>query len=98
MPVNSAGQNRYLQGYATPYSAHLTDQKTYEYNTNNSRLLDCRRLFFVLLYTQKEVVKVNIAEFIRNNKDLNELPFLVVFRTIFILNEMGMLKDGVDRV
>lgn len=41
---------------------------------------------------------MNIAEFIRSNKDLNELPFLVVFRTIFILNEMGMLKDGVDRI
>ena len=41
---------------------------------------------------------MNIAEFIRSNKDLKELPFLVVFRTIFILSEMGMLKDGVDRV
>lgn len=41
---------------------------------------------------------MNIAEFIRSNKELNELPFLVVFRTIFILKEMGMIKDGVDRV
>lgn len=37
---------------------------------------------------------MNIAEFIRANKDLNELPFLVVFRVIFILQEMGMLKHG----
>lgn len=36
---------------------------------------------------------MNITEFIKANKDLKELPFLVVFRTIFILQEMGMLKD-----
>lgn len=36
---------------------------------------------------------MNITEFIKANKDLKELPFLVVFRTIFVLQEMGMLKD-----
>lgn len=36
---------------------------------------------------------MNITEFIKANKDLKELPFLVVFRTIFVLQEMGMLKE-----
>ena len=36
---------------------------------------------------------MNIAEFIEKNKDLTELPFLVVFRTIFVLQEMGVLKE-----
>ena len=36
---------------------------------------------------------MNIAEFIKKNKDLKELPFLVVFRTIFVLQEMGVLKE-----
>ena len=43
---------------------------------------------------------MNITEFIKSNKDLNELPFLIVFRTIQVLLEKGMLKefDDVDRV
>ena len=42
----------------------------------------------------------NVTEFIKSHKGLNELPFLVVFRTIQVLREMKMLKgfDDVDRV
>ena len=40
---------------------------------------------------------MNITEFIKANKDLKELPFLVVFRTIFVLQEMGMLKDKEEK-
>ena len=35
---------------------------------------------------------MNIARFIQDHKELNELPFLIVFRTMFILREMNMLK------
>ena len=43
---------------------------------------------------------MNITEFIKSHKELNELPFLVVFRAIQVLSEKGMLKgfDDVDRV
>ena len=43
---------------------------------------------------------MNITHFIKSHKELNELPFLVVFRTIQILNEKGMIKGlkDVDRV
>ena len=43
---------------------------------------------------------MNITEFIKSHKELNELPFLVVFRTIQVLREKGMFKgfDDVDRV
>ncbi len=43
---------------------------------------------------------MNITNFIKSHKELNELPFLVVFRTIQVLREKGMLKglDNVDRV
>ena len=40
---------------------------------------------------------MNITEFIKANKDLKELPFLVVFKTIFILQKMGMLKDEEEK-
>ena len=36
--------------------------------------------------------EMNIATFIQNHKELNELPFLIVFRTLSILKEMNMLK------
>lgn len=40
---------------------------------------------------------MNITEFIKTNKELNDLPFLVVFRTIQILREMGMIDlKGAD--
>ena len=35
---------------------------------------------------------MNIAKFIQSHKELNELPFLIVFRTMSILKSMGMLK------
>ena len=43
---------------------------------------------------------MNITQFIKSHKELNELPFLVVFRTIQVLREMKLLKvfDDVDRV
>lgn len=43
---------------------------------------------------------MNITQFIKSHKKLDELPFLVVFRVIQILLEMGMIKgiDNVDRV
>lgn len=43
---------------------------------------------------------MNITQFIKSHKELNELPFLVVFRTMQVLREKGMLKgfDDVDRV
>lgn len=43
---------------------------------------------------------MNITQFIKSHKELSELPFLIVFRTIQVLSEKGMLKgfDDVDRV
>jgi hypothetical protein len=43
---------------------------------------------------------MNIAKFIKSHKELNELPFLVVFRTIQVLRKMGALKGlgDVDRI
>lgn len=43
---------------------------------------------------------MNITEFIKSHKELNELPFLIVFRTIQVLREKGMLRvfDDVDRI
>ena len=35
---------------------------------------------------------MNLAKFIQNHKELSELPFLIVFRTMQILKSMGMLK------
>ena len=39
---------------------------------------------------------MNIAKFIKDHKELDNLPFLVVFRTITVLKELGMLKYGGD--
>ena len=43
---------------------------------------------------------MNITKFIKSHKELKDLPFLVVFRTMQVLREKGMLKgfDDVDRV
>lgn len=43
---------------------------------------------------------MNITKFIKSHKELSNLPFLVVFRVIQVLREMGMLRgfDDVDRV
>ena len=43
---------------------------------------------------------MNITEFIKSHKELNDLPFLIVFCTIQVLREKGMLKgfDDVDRI
>ena len=46
---------------------------------------------------------LNITEFIKSHKELNELPFLIVFRTIQVLKEKGIIEKlendaDVDRV
>lgn len=43
---------------------------------------------------------MNITQFIKSQKELKALPFLVVFRTIQVLREKGMIKDfdDVDRI
>jgi hypothetical protein len=43
---------------------------------------------------------MNITQFIKSHEELNELPFLVVFRTMQVLCEKGLLKEfkDVDRV
>jgi hypothetical protein len=43
---------------------------------------------------------MNITQFIKSHKELNELPFLVVFRTLQVLRKKGMLRgfDDVDRI
>jgi hypothetical protein len=53
-----------------------------------------------MLKFRQEVMIMNIKQFIKSHKELNELPFLVVFRTMQVLREKGMLKgfDDVDRV
>ena len=35
---------------------------------------------------------MNIAKFIKSHKELNNLPFLIVYRTIVVLNNLGVLK------
>jgi hypothetical protein len=41
---------------------------------------------------------MNITQFIKSHKELDELPFLIVFRTIQVLVGKGLLKgfDNVD--
>ena len=39
---------------------------------------------------------MNIVKFIQNHSELNELPFLIVFRILSILKEMNMLKISED--
>lgn len=55
-------------------------------------------VFFVIILPRGD--DMNITQFIKSHKELNELPFLVVFRTMQVLREMGMLKgfDDVDRI
>ena len=55
-------------------------------------------VFFVIIWSRGD--DMNITELIKSHKELNELPFLIVFRTIQVLREKGMLKgfDDVDRV
>ena len=55
-------------------------------------------VFFVIIWSRGD--DMNITQFIKSHKELNELPFLIVFRTIQVLREKGMLKgfDDVDRV
>ncbi len=39
---------------------------------------------------------MNITQFIKSHKELSELPFLVVFRTIQVLRELRMIKEFDD--
>lgn len=43
---------------------------------------------------------MNITNFIKSHKELNELPFLVVFHTISYLNKKGLLVgfSDVDKI
>lgn len=43
---------------------------------------------------------MNITQFIKSHKELNELPFLVVFRVMQVLRKKDMLRgfDDVDGV
>jgi hypothetical protein len=54
--------------------------------------------FFVILSSRGD--DMNITKFIKSHKELNELPFLVVFRVMQVLREKGALKgfDDVDRI
>lgn len=36
---------------------------------------------------------MNITRFIQGHKELRELPFLIVWRTMQILKEMDLLRD-----
>ena len=50
-----------------------------------------KQSFFVLFfYTGGE--DMNITKFIRNHKELNNMPFMVVFTTIWFLQKQGMLN------
>ena len=55
-------------------------------------------VFFVIILPRGD--DMNITQFIKSHKELNELPFIVVFRTMQVLRGMGMLKsfDDVDRI
>jgi hypothetical protein len=55
-------------------------------------------VFFVIIKPRGD--DMNITNFIKSHKELNELPFLVVFRVIQVLREKGMLKEfeNVDRI
>lgn len=52
-------------------------------------------LFFCYHFCRGE--NMNIAKFIQDHKELNELPFLIVFKTICVLKEMNMLKTAEDK-
>ena len=47
-------------------------------------------LFFCYAYRRGD--GMNIAKFIKDHKELDNLPFLIVFRTMTVLKELGMLK------
>lgn len=41
---------------------------------------------------------MNFCKLIQNNEELSKLPFLIVFRTLTILKELNLLKEGVSDV
>ena len=43
-------------------------------------------------YKNKEVIIMSFYTFIKSHKELNELPFMVVLRTLQVLQSMNMLK------
>lgn len=58
----------------------------------------CESAIFLLLYSQW--VMILELRSLSERKELTELPFIVVFRTMQLLTEKGMIKgfDDVDRV
>lgn len=40
----------------------------------------------------ESVIEMDLVRFITTHKELNELPFLVVFKTMLELKKMGVLK------
>ena len=40
----------------------------------------------------ESVIEMDLVRFIATHKELNELPFLVVFKTMLELKKMGVLK------
>lgn len=47
-------------------------------------------VFFVILWPRGD--DMNITQIIKSTKELDELPFIVVFRTMQVLRDVGMLK------
>lgn len=39
---------------------------------------------------------MNLSKFIKSHKELNELPFLVVYSTLQILQNLGLLRTDND--
>ena len=39
---------------------------------------------------------MNIAKFIKDHKELDNLPFLIVFRTMTVLKDLGVLRYSGD--
>ena len=40
----------------------------------------------------KSVIEMDLVKFITTHKELNKLPFLVVFKTMLELKKMGVLR------
>jgi hypothetical protein len=58
-------------------------------------------VFFVIIKPRGD--DMNITKLIKSNEELKDLPFLVVFRTIQVLREKGLMRDfdegeNVDRI
>ena len=45
----------------------------------------------------ESVIEMDLVRFIATHKELKELPFLVVFKTMLELKKMGVLKIAEDK-